>query len=160
VASSCLTVRSWRLRGSGEVCPFGAPPPCSPQGDHDAGTLPHGVISDATLTSDIVPVHQMSPHASRWPLDVPGYDIDRSPRNRVTKKSEVKNAWSSLSRSADQPGLPAGGELIAGVSRPGLVLGALAGKRCELALDFAPHATQRNTEDALTALYQVDDLVR
>src|ERR1017187_918778 len=50
-------LRSWRLRGSGEVCPFGAPSPCAPTRRlHGTGTLPHGVISDANIT----PVSRLS----------------------------------------------------------------------------------------------------
>ena len=48
LAPECLPVRSWRLRGSGEVCPFGAPV-ATPGATGSwswrwcAGTLPHGV---------------------------------------------------------------------------------------------------------------------
>src|SRR5450759_2885352 len=52
-------LRSWRLRGSGEVCPFGAPSPCAPTGRlHGTGTLPQGVISVVNITPALSPIRR------------------------------------------------------------------------------------------------------
>src|SRR5512140_1156190 len=62
-------------------------------------------------------------------------------------------------RSGHAAGGAAGGQLVARVLRDGLVLGALAGQVCELALDLTPDPPDGDAEDALAALHEVDDLV-
>ena len=56
-------------------------------------------------------------------------------------------------------GGPTGAELVVGVGRGGLVLGALAGQLGEGALDLAPDAADGDAEDSLPALQEVDDLL-
>jgi hypothetical protein len=138
-------LRSWRLRGSGEVCPFGAPSPCAPTGGlHSTGTLPHGVISDVNITpASHVSVAAMPVTVSR--LQGPGHH-----RQQVT-------TWSW--KLTDLASLPTRGELVARMSDSGILFGQLAGQRGKDALDLAPDVTHRYAKDALAALHQVDDLL-
>src|SRR4051794_19834099 len=61
-------------------------------------------------------------------------------------------------RSASEPRLAARGELVVAVRVLGLGR-ALGGEVGERALDLAPDATDRDAEDALATLEEVDDLV-
>src|SRR6185295_7648516 len=78
----------------------------------------------------------------------------RRPWRRGTRRLSV-----GVVRSAGGPGATPGGELVGGVAVVRGLGGALAGQLRERPLDLAPDTTDRDAEDALPALQQVDDLV-